>query len=169
MCELENSTEVFALAHLPVGRSDSVNYSLELVFDRKLSKGQFLYRGEPLRMTRYCKENRRSQGYTNRKKRAFKKFRDLEWIPCEQLARWLKYPPECYDERDNFGCEYQVYREEGFTFDADTNTWRNSWYYRQISAVYHTTHREEIEFKLELDLKNRTGSYIYYSCRSTED
>ncbi|MCU0542940.1 MAG: hypothetical protein MUE44_12200 [Oscillatoriaceae cyanobacterium Prado104] len=44
MCDRANSTEVLAIAQLPVGLSDAVNYGLELVFDRpQISKVMFSY------------------------------------------------------------------------------------------------------------------------------
>ncbi len=122
-------------------------------------------------MSGRCKETNRYEGSTERKSRKYKKFSDAKWIPCDQLAYWLKYPPKCYDNTDaEFGQQsYQSYKEKGFTFDADTNTWRNYWYYHKITGAYHTTHRETIEITLDLDLKNRTGSYIYSSCSETAE
>lgn len=122
-------------------------------------------------MSGRCEEIRRSEGYTNSQKREIKEFSEVEWVPDSQLASWLIFQPKCYDKTDDeFGYrDSQWYEEKGFTFDADTNTWRNCWYCREISALYNTTRRTETEIKLEVDLTNRTGSYIYYSCKSQED
>ena len=167
----EEGKKVFAIAHLPVGRSQEATCPLELIYDRQLSQGRFLYGGQPLRMSGCCEAIRRSEGDTESENRDIKEFSDREWIPCEQLASWLSYPPRCYDKTDDeFGYrDCQWYEEEGFTFDADTNKWRNCWRCREVFALYNTTRRTEAKIQLEFDLTKRTGTYVHHSCRETLD
>lgn len=58
----EDGPEVFAIAHLPVGRSQEATCPLELMYDRQLSQGRFLYGGQPLLRSGCCEAIRRSEG-----------------------------------------------------------------------------------------------------------